>query len=442
MANELQASLSGGFVDSSPVARKVISQAVVEIFNAYRIPVPSALSAAASAATANTHGAATGKDAKRDATAFLAALYSALETLEFPSLPPRSDVNNNDSTVPLSAFRNPNLVAACVDFVLTELQTARMAGARLQAAAPSASTGNYIDASASSADTAGTAADTAVLTGALARTLGASLLASSQQTIDSHTTKVSAETAAAVAADATAFAAAASTLPDVPATRPAPVLVAAHVAGLYAAATGLPAPRPHAATLAHLRQAASALETALNNSSNSASIKGAASTAEALWPAPALSLAELTPLQREVVDLAAAALNDDYSLRRAVMLQRLKLSAQGMLWGVRDAAKRAQIAAVYADRLAAVQTKVALTAADLALVGPQVVAVRRVTDSSAPAHALLSKARVRSVVMGDMPDRGGRTKAFQMALEMPRYVSLRDALTFNFIVMHSLLILS
>lgn len=149
---------------------------------------------------------------------------------------------------------------------------------------------------------------------------------------------------------------------------------------------------------------------------------GALDATAPLLPAASAS-PELLSSLAEINEL----LRGDYALRREMLLQRLDVTVQAFLWSARAEGREAEINAAIAPKRRGLSAQpAAIRAADAFSAGAELSAAlsARVTDSSTKG---LRAASVKSVLIGAVPDRGGRVTDMRPSARdtMPSWASRR-----------------
>lgn len=149
---------------------------------------------------------------------------------------------------------------------------------------------------------------------------------------------------------------------------------------------------------------------------------GARDATAPLLPAASASPALLSSLA-EINEL----LRSDYALRREMLLQRLDVTVQAFMWSAKAEGRESEINAAVAPKRRGLSVQpAAIRAADAFSAGAELSAAlsQRVTDSSTKG---LRAASVKTVLIGAVPDRGGRVGDMRPSARdmMPSWASRR-----------------
>ena len=135
-------------------------------------------------------------------------------------------------------------------------------------------------------------------------------------------------------------------------------------------------------------------------------IESVGSKDKIISPPVILNKIELNKDQRVTLQAISDAITQDFELRRKMLMKRLDVTIQSFLWGEAAQGKEGEIvAAIKAQRDNLTEESIKYTAED-ALIAPVTLLhehSKRVTDSVG------SKSLVKTVIIGRVPDRGGRT---------------------------------
>ena len=134
---------------------------------------------------------------------------------------------------------------------------------------------------------------------------------------------------------------------------------------------------------------------------------------------PLMSKQVLTGDQWNKVETVAAGLNADYTLRRRIMLTRLDATIQSFTWSDRMQGREAELGDMYRERRRLMREDPGLGVSDVLAARDDVAVVEKVSSSGARMNTRTS---VNKVMIGAVPDRGGRTDTMQAPPpEMPSW---------------------
>nr|XP_031834855.1 protein FAM98A-like [Nomia melanderi] len=98
-------------------------------------------------------------------------------------------------------------------------------------------------------------------------------------------------------------------------------------------------------------------------------------------------------------------LHDEYRLRRMMLLQRLDVTVQSFLWSDRIKSQEAELKRRYEDTRKFLSSEPDITFADLLAVRDDIALMEKTSSASVRKN---TKSNINSVIIGDVPDRGGR----------------------------------
>ena len=122
---------------------------------------------------------------------------------------------------------------------------------------------------------------------------------------------------------------------------------------------------------------------------------------------PLMSKQVLTEDQWEQVQTIADGLNADYSLRRKMLLTRMDATIQSFTWSDRVKGREGEVGDMYRARRQMMGDAPGVTVADLLAAREDEAIMEAVSGSGARRHTRTS---INKVMIGAVPDRGGRTE--------------------------------
>jgi len=138
-----------------------------------------------------------------------------------------------------------------------------------------------------------------------------------------------------------------------------------------------------------------------------------------LLGSPLLSKKVLTGDQWKLIDQIAEGLNDDYCLRRRMLLTRLDATVQSFTWSDRMKGREGEIGEMYRNRRSRLAENPGVGVADMLAAREDATIVEKVCSSQARQNTRTS---LNKVIIGSVPDRGGRTETMQAPPpEMPSW---------------------
>ena len=139
----------------------------------------------------------------------------------------------------------------------------------------------------------------------------------------------------------------------------------------------------------------------------------------ALVGKPLMSKTCLTGDQWKLVETVVNGLEADYSLRRKMLLTRLDATIQSFTWSDRMKGREGEIGEMYRVRRSALTDKPVIGVADLMSAREDAAIVEKVSSSQSRQNTRTS---LNKVLIGAVPDRGGRTETMQAPPpEMPSW---------------------
>merc|ERR1712098_808736 len=127
----------------------------------------------------------------------------------------------------------------------------------------------------------------------------------------------------------------------------------------------------------------------------------------------------LTGDQWKLIDQIAEGLNEDYSLRRRMLLTRLDATVQSFTWSDRMKGREGEIGDMYRSRRSRLAENPGVGVADMLAAREDATIVEKVCSSQARQN---TKTSLNKVIIGAVPDRGGRTETMQAPPpEMPSW---------------------
>lgn len=115
---------------------------------------------------------------------------------------------------------------------------------------------------------------------------------------------------------------------------------------------------------------------------------------------------KLSQNQWEMLEEIQAELNDEYSLRRKMLLTRLDATVQSFTWSDRIKAREGEVAGMYGRLREVLTVKPCVGIPDLLAAREDAAIVEKVSSVKTRAH---TKTSLNKVLIGAVPDRGGRT---------------------------------
>ena len=141
---------------------------------------------------------------------------------------------------------------------------------------------------------------------------------------------------------------------------------------------------------------------------------------------PLLEPSQASEPRLRVLEDINGALREDYSMRRSMLLQRLDVTVQSFLWSDKVQGREDEVlAAVAHKRRGLVAAPSAIVPEDAFAAGGELTALhsRRITDAGS---AGLRSSIVKGVIIGDVPDRGGRVGEMNLRSDMPVWVQRKE----------------
>jgi len=127
----------------------------------------------------------------------------------------------------------------------------------------------------------------------------------------------------------------------------------------------------------------------------------------------------LSPQQWERLEEIQAALNSEYLLRRRMLLTRLDATIQSFAWSTKVKEREGEIAGMYGRIRSVLKDKPIVGIADVLAAREDAAIVEKVSSSKARTNTQTS---LNKVMIGAVPDRGGRTDTMQAPPpEMPSW---------------------
>ncbi|XP_015596643.1 protein FAM98A [Cephus cinctus] len=118
-----------------------------------------------------------------------------------------------------------------------------------------------------------------------------------------------------------------------------------------------------------------------------------------------LFFGELSNAQWEKLDKLQQDLNEEYRIRREMLLKRLDVTVQSFLWSDRIRPKGDQLNACYQSKRDKMSAKPNVTIADLLAARDDLAVIEKTSNAVVRKN---TRSQVNKVIIGDVPDRGGR----------------------------------
>ncbi|OWA51546.1 Protein FAM98A [Hypsibius exemplaris] len=133
----------------------------------------------------------------------------------------------------------------------------------------------------------------------------------------------------------------------------------------------------------------------------------------------------LSPEQWKEVEKINDSMCAEYRLRREMLLKRFDVTVQSFSWSDKAKAKKAELEKVYVPLRKAMSVESRVTAADILAARDDLLRVEKTSSHSVRKYTQCS---INRLVMGEVPDRGGRTNETSVpARDMPGFRPREDA---------------